>query len=211
MTTNVLGCDYRMCVSERAFDAYQTREEQHKLLQAYKRADIKRFHYTNSGTLEYTHFNSSTLEYTHFKWFVSYYTFILGYTTDDVTKDVYMHVNPFAFLKDEYRNSPTTNRQANRWLKENGFEFTIQGLEHVYNNAINDIASYPMTRVVDGITTFVLPRFNHTQTYIHEDGTKKHKRAIDKVPYLAYDEHQNSLVRVGWAINDGNTFGVKYE
>lgn len=201
MATNVWGCDYRYCVSERAFDDYQTRDEQRKLLQAYRRAGIRRFHYTNSGTLEYT----------HFKWFVSYYTFILGYTTADVTKDVYMHVNPFVFLKDEYRNSPTTNRQANRWLQEHGFEFTIQGLENVYDNATNGIASYPMTRVVDGITTFVLPRFNHTQTYIHEDGTKVHKRATNKVPYLKYNEHQNSLVRVGWAINDGNTFGVKYE
>ena len=201
MTTNVWGCDYSMCVSERAFDDYQTKEEQRKLLQAYKRAGIKRFHYTNSGTLEYT----------HFKWFVSYYTFILGYTTDDVTKDVYMHVNPFVFLKDEYRNSPTTNRQTNKWLSEHGFEFTIQGLENVYKNAVNGIASYPMTRVVDGITTFVLPRFNHTQTYLNKDGTRSHKRAIDKVPYLKYNEHQNSLVRVGWAINDKNTFGIKYE
>ena len=184
-----------------AFADYQTRDEQRELLQAYRRAGIKRFHYTNSGTLEYT----------RFKWFVSYYTFILGYTIDAVTKDVYMYVNPFAFLKEQYRNSPTTNRQANKWLQEHGFEFTIQGLEHVYNNAINGIASYPMTRVVDGITTFVLPRFNHTQTYIHKDGTQVHERATNKVPYLKYNEHQNSLVRVGWAINDKNTFGVKYE
>lgn len=200
MTTNVWGCDYRYCVSERAFDDYQTREEQRKLLQAYRRAGIKRFHYTNSGTLEYTHV-----------WFVSYYTFILGYTTNDVTKDVYMHVNPFVFLKDEYRNSQTTNRQANRWLAENGFEFTIQGLEHVYNNAINGIASYPMTRFVDGITTYVLPLFDHFQKYLNDDGSHSHQRAIEKVPWLAYSEHQNSLVRVGWSINDGNTFGVKYE
>ena len=201
MATNVWGCDYKMCVSERAFDDYQTQEEQRKLMQAYKRAGIKRFHYTNSGTLEYT----------HFKWFVSYYTFIVGYTTNDATKDVYMHVNPFIFLKDDYRNSSTTNKQTNRWLRENGFEFRVQDLEHVYKNAINAIASYPMTRVVDGITTFVLPRFNHTQTYLNKDGAQSHERAIDKVPYLEYNEHQNSIDRVGWTINAGNTFGVKYE
>lgn len=201
MATNVWGCDYRYCVSERAFDDYQTREELRKLLQAYKQAGIKRFHYTNSGTLEYT----------HVKWFVSYCTFILGYTTDDVTKDVYMHVNPFVFLKDEYRNSQTTNRQANRWLAENGFEFTIQGLEHVYKNAVNGIASYPMTRVVDDIITYVLPCFNHYQTYLNDDGSQSHELAINKVPWLAYSEHQNSIVRVGWARNVGNTFGIKYE
>ena len=37
------------------------------------------------------------------------------------------------------------------------------------------------------------------------------ERAIYKVPYLAYSEYQNSLIRVGWAINNGNTFGIKYE
>ena len=185
-----------------AFADYQTRDEQRKLLQAYRRAGIKRFHYTNSGTLEYT----------HFKWFVSYYTFILGYTTDDVTKDVYIHVNPFVFLKDEYVNSPTTNRQANRWLQEHGFEFTVQGLAHVYENAVHGIASYPMQRYVEGTTAvLVLPRFNHCQTYLNENGTRSHQRAIDKVPYLKYNEYQNSLVRVGWAINPGSTFGVKYE
>ena len=200
MATNVWGCDYRMCVSERAFADYQTREEQRKLSQAYKRAGIKRFHYTNSGTLEYT----------HFKWFVSYYTFIVGYTTNDATKDVYMHVNPFVFMKDKYRKSPTTNRQANRWLAENGFDFTIQGLANVYNNAINGIASYPMQRYVDSTAaTLVLPRFNHYQTYLNDDGSQSHERAIDTVPWLTYSEYQNSLDRVGWSINDGNTFGVK--
>lgn len=202
MTTNVWGCDYRMCVSERAFDDYQTREEQRKLLQAYRKAGVKRFHYTNSGTLEYT----------HFKWFVSYYTFIVGYTTNDSTKDVYMHVNPFVFLKDEYRNSPTTNRQANRWLKENGFDFTVQDIARLYDNAVHGIASYPMTRYVEGTAAvLVLPRFNHYQTYLNDSWPNRHQKAIDKVPWLAYNEYQNLLVRVGWSIKDGNTFGVKYE
>lgn len=202
MATNVWGCDYRYCVSERAFDDYQTQEEHKKLMQAYKRAGIKRFHYTNSGTLEYT----------HFKWFVSYYTFIVGYTTNDVTKDVYMHVNPFVFLKDEYRNSPTTNRQANRWLAENGFDFTVQGLENVYKNAINGIASYPMTRYVKGTAAVLVhPHFNHYQTYLNDRWPNRHQKAIDKVPCVAYSEYQNTLVRVGWSINDGNTFGVRYE
>ena len=202
MATNVWGCDYSYCVSERAFDDYQTREEQRKLLQAYKRAGIKRFHYTNSGTLEYT----------HFKWFVSYYTFIVGYTTNDVTKDVYMHVNPFVFLKDEYKNSPTTNRQANRWLKENGFDFTIQDIAQLYDNAIHGIESYPMQRYVEGTAAVLVhPHFNHYQTYLNDKWPNSHQKAIDKVPWVAYNKYKNSLVRVGWSINDGNTFGVKYE
>ena len=191
-----------LCTSERAFADYQTRDEQRELMQAYKRAGIKRFHYTNSGTLEYT----------HIKWFISYYTFIVGYTTNDVTKDVYLHINPFVFMKDEYRISPTTNKQANRWLAENGFEFKVQDIAHLYGNAIHGIESYPMQRYVDGsASVLVHPYFNHYQTYLNDDGTQSHKRAICKVPYLAYNENQSLLVRVGWAINDGNTFGVKYE
>lgn len=202
MATNVWGCDYRYCVSERAFADYQTRDEQRELLKAYKRAGIKRFHYTNSGTLKYTHVT----------WFVSYYTFIVGYTTNDATKEVYMHVNPFVFMKESYRNSQTTNKQANRWLKENGFEFTVQGLAHVYDNATNGIASYPMQRYVEGTgAVLVLPRFNHYQTYLNAEWPNKHQKAINKVPWLAYNEYKNSLVRVGWSINDKNTFGVKYE
>lgn len=202
MATNVWGCDYGMCVSERAFADYQTRDEQRELLQAYKKAGIKRFHYTNSGTLEYTHTT----------WFVSYYTFILGYTIDDLTKDVYMNVNPFVFLKDEYRTSQTTNRQANRWLAENGFDFTIQDIARLYDNAIHGIESYPMQRYVEGTAAVLVhPHFNHYQTYLNEDGSQSHERAIYKVPYLAYSEYQSVLDRVGWAINDGNTFGVKYE
>lgn len=197
MATNVWSCDYRMCVSDRAFDDYQTKEEHKKLMQAYKRAGIKRFHYTNSGTLEYTH--SNTIEYPHFKWFVSYYTFIIGYTIDDETKDVYMHVNPFVFLKDEYRNSTTTNRQTNRWLAENGFEFTIQDIAHLYDNAIHGIESYPMQRYVDGsFAVLVHPYFNHYQTYLNENGSRSFQRAIDKVPWVDYNEHKNSLVRMEW-------------
>ena len=191
-----------MCVSERAFDDYQTKEEQRKLLQAYKRAGIKRFHYTNSGTLEYK----------RFKWFVSYYTFIVGYTVDAVTKDVHMHVNPFVFMKESYRNSPTTNRQTNRWLAENGFEFTVQRLAHVYDNAIHGIESYPMQRYIKGTAAVLVhPHFNQYQTYLNYDGSQSHELAIDKVPWLAYSEYKNYLVRVGCSINDGNTFGIKYE
>lgn len=203
MELNAWGAPRKMIVSDRSFGDYLTREETSKLLQAYKHAGIKRFHYTNSGTLEYT----------HIKWFVSYYTFIVGYTTNNVTKDVYncLNIDPFVFLKDYYGNSPTTNKQANRWLKENGFKFTIQGLENVYKNAVNGIASYPLTRVVDDRTIYVIPCFNHYNMYLNNDGSHCYERAIDKVPWLAYSEHQSALVRIGWSINDKNTFGVEYE
>ena len=193
-----LKCEEIIMTSERAFGDYLMIDARKKLMQAYKHAGIKRFHDMNAGTLEYT----------HVKWLVSYYTYIVGTTDDTTRRDGYMFVSPFVFLK-EY--SQTTNKQANRWLKENGFEFTIQELEHVYDNAIHGIASEPLTRCVDDITTYVLPLFNHHQTYLNDSWPNSHQKAIDRVPWLKYDEHQDSLVRVGWAINDGNTYGVKYD
>lgn len=80
------------------------------------------------------------------------------------------------------------------------------------NNAIHGIASYPMQRYVEGTAAvLVLPRFNHCQGYINDSRPNSYQKAIDKVPWLAYSEYQNTLVRVGWAINDRNTFEVKYE
>ena len=200
MELNAWGAPRKMVVSDRSFGDYQTREEHKKLMQAYSKAGVKRFHYTNSGTLEHT---TST-------YFISYYTFILGYTFNDARKEVYMYVNPFIFMKESYGNSPTTNRQTNRWLKENGFEFTVQELALLYDNAIHGIASYPMQRYIEGsAAVLVLPRFNHYQAYLDDDGSRSHKRAIYKVPRLEYSEYQNSLVRVGWSICVKNAYGVK--
>ena len=191
-----------LCTSERAFGVYQTQAEHKKLMQAYRRAGMKRFHYTNSATLEYTHTTC----------LVSYYTWILDYyEIDGATKDVYMHVNPYVYL-DEYRDSPTTTRQANRWLREHGFYFTLKDIAQVYENAIHGIESYPMQRYVEGsAAALVYPRFKHYQAYLNEDGTTSQHRAIEKVPVLDYDAHQNWLVRVGWSRSDKNTFGVRYE
>lgn len=186
-----------ICTSERAYGDYQTRDEQKKLMQAYKLAGMKRFHYTNSATLEYK----------RFKWFVSYYTFIVGYTVDAVTKDVHMHINPFVFLG-EYRESQTTTRQANRWLAENGFYFTVKDIAQAYENAIHGIESSPMQRYVEGTTAVLVhPHFNQYQTYLNDDGSQSHELAIDQVPWLAYSEYKNYLVRVGCSISDKTRLG----
>lgn len=192
METNVWGSNYRYCVSERAFGDYQTRDEQRKLLQAYKKAGMKRFHYTNSATLKYT----------KIEWFVSYYTFTIGYMIDDRTNESYICVNPFVFMKDCYRNSQTTNKQCNRWLEENGFEFTVQDIAYVYDNAIHGIDSnIILQRYVKGTPAeLVNLYFNHTQTYLNEDGTQSYQRATNKVPIVRYNEYQNSLVCVGYDV-----------
>ena len=169
-----------------------TKQGQRDLLHAYKAAGIKRFHYCNAGELNYT----------HFKWFVSYYTEILGYTQDAKDGTIYMHVEPYVFLKSRYIDSRTTKQQTNRWLNEQGFDFSMQYLETVYLNALNNKPSMPLMHGDD----FVLPRFNHTQAYINGN----HERVIDKVPYLKYSEDNKALICVGESINNGNEFYVRY-
>lgn len=169
-----------------------TKQGQRDLLHTYKSNGIKRFHYCNAGEIDYT----------HFKWFVSYYTYIIGYTQDVIDGTIYMHVNPYVFLKSSYIDSRTTKKQTNRWLRENGFDFSMQSLETVYQNASHGYASYPLMHGAD----FVLPRFNHTQSYIDA----RHERVIDKVPYLKYSENHKALICVGEGIHTGNTFYVRY-
>ncbi len=169
-----------------------SKQGQQDLLHAYKDAGIKRFHYCNAGELDYE----------HFKWFISYYTYIIGYTQNAVSGTIYMHINPYVFPKSRYIVSRTTKRQTNRWLRENGFDFSMQSLETVYQNASHGFASYPLMHGDD----FVLPRFNHTQSYING----KHDLVIDKVPYLKYNEDNKSLICVGESIHTGNAFYVKY-
>lgn len=169
-----------------------SKQGQRDLLHAYKAAGVKRFHYCNAGELYYT----------HFKWFISYYTYIIGYIQDAIDGTIYMYVNPYVFLKSRYIDSRITKQQTNRWLRENGFNFSMQGLETVYQIASHGYASYPLMHGDD----FVLPTFIHTQKYINGNN----ERVIDKVPYLKYSENNKALICVGEAINTGNTFYVRY-
>lgn len=174
-----------------------TKQDQRDLLKTYKAAGVKRFHYCNAGELEYT----------HFKWFISYYTYIIGYTQNVIDGTIYMHVNPYVFLKSRYIDSRTTKQQTNRWLKEKGFNFSMNSLETVYQNASNMFASYPLMHGAD----YVLPYFNHTQNYVSDNDLHTlHEFVINKVPYLKYSEDHKSLICVGESIKTDNTFYVRY-
>ena len=104
--------------------------------------------------------------------------------------------------------TPTTTRQANRWLAENGFYFTVKDIAQAYENAIHGIESSPMQRYVEGTTAVLVhPHFNQYQTYLNDDGSQSHELAIDQVPWLAYSEYKNYLVRVGCSISDKTRLG----
>ena len=172
-----------------------TKQGQRDLLHAYKAMGVKRFHYCNAGELDYTTYN----------WFVSYYTYIIGYRKTKIAGTIYMHISPYVFLKSRYIDSRTTKKQTNRWLRENGFDFSMQYLETVYLNALNNVPSLPLMHGDD----FVLPRFNNNQLYVGEYGVRN-EDVIDKVPFLKYNEDKSTLICVGERFDNGNTTYTKY-
>lgn len=170
-----------------------TKQGQHDLLQAYKAAGVKRFHCCNAGELDYTTYT----------WFVSYYTYIIGYSKPAIDGIIYMHISPYVFLQSRYIDSRTTKRQTNRWLKENGFNFSMQSLDAVYQNASHGHALYPLRHGDD----YVLPRFNSNQLYV---GGAKNEDVIDRVPFLKYTEDKNAIICVGETIKTCDTTYTKY-
>ena len=177
------------------WDDKLTKQGQRDLLHAYKAIGVKRFHYCNAGELDYKTYN----------WFISYYTYIIGYRKTAIAGTIYMHISPYVFLKSRYIDSRTTKKQTNRWLREHGFDFSMQSLETVYQNASHGYASYPLMHGDD----FVLPRFNPNQLYVGEYGVKN-EDVIDRVPFLKYTEDKKAIICVGETIDNGNTTYTKY-
>lgn len=172
-----------------------SKQGQRDLLHTYKANGFKRFHYCNAGEIEYT----------TYKWFISYYTYIIGYKKTKIAGTIYMHISPYVFLKSRYIDSKTTKQQTNRWLKENGFDFSIQYLETVYLNALNNYPSLPLMHGND----YVVPRFNNNQLYIREYGVRN-EDVIDKVPFLKYNEDKSAIICVGETFDNGSITYTKY-
>lgn len=188
------------CVSEFAFDDYLSREEQTDLLRTYRAANMRRFHYMNAATLDYSHVS----------WFYSYNTACIGAMFDERFERSYLFVMPFVYDEKDFRNSRTTNKQINRWLREHGYNVTVSGLRTVYSNAKNYYASYPLT-MDDG--SLVVPRFRHIQKYVNDDGSFSYDRVKSFVPHLAYNDDCSALVVDGTNVlsDDGSTEYLRHD
>ena len=88
---------------------YLTREETSELHKTYRHMHMKRFHYSNAATCVNDNFTD----------FYSYYTRICRvYKPIRYDERLIVRLYPFIFDADYYINSPTTNRQTNKFLKE---------------------------------------------------------------------------------------------
>jgi len=192
---NAWGAPLRMCVSDRAYGDYLTREEQKELLSAYKSAGMERFHYMNAATLEYSDVS----------WFYSYYTAIVGATYNNKTEHAYVFVSPYVWDYENCRPSSTTSKQANRWLEERGFEFTVQGLRNAYRLHSQGLASSPFY-MDDG--TLVVPRYVHNDVTLNRYGTRHYHHHASEVPFVAYSDDGRALMVLGRDVTEYNVHKV---
>ena len=193
---NAWGAPLKMCVSDRAYGDHLTREEQKELLNAYKSAGMERFHYMNAATLEYSEVS----------WFYSYYTAIVGTMYSNKTGHAYVFVSRYVWDYENFSFSSTTNRQANRWLKERGFDFTVQGLRNAYRLHSQGLASSPLY-MDDG--TLVVPRYKHDVITLNKYGTARHyTHHVNEVPHVAYSDDGKALMVLGRDITEGNVHKV---
>lgn len=115
----------KFCVSGYAFSDYLKNDETTELHKLYRANGFKQFHYMNAAYREHT----NRCE------FYSYWTRIFYYEIRETY--TVLKVSPFIWNTDRYINSATTNRQANKWLFENGFDTSVQELREIYRVSVN--------------------------------------------------------------------------
>lgn len=101
---NAWGAPYKMCVSDRAYGDYLTRDEVSHLLKTYRIAGVKRYHYT------YSAYEKAYDSVVHF-W--SYYTKMFSVYKDGENR---LNFNLYMWLACE--KSSTTYKQIDRFLAE---------------------------------------------------------------------------------------------
>ena len=140
------------------FDNYLTLEETKVLYRTYRLMDFKRFHYSNAATYVDDRFTD----------FYSYKTLICSiYKPIHEINSTSLCVYPFIYDTDNYLNSPTTNKQLNRFIKEfMNADFTVHDIRYIYKQLINDY-SVPALKTYNGKDVSLL--FSDTNYYISDN------------------------------------------
>lgn len=128
----------KMCVSEFAAGDYLTREEQSKLLHAYRRNGVHRWHSSNAGTKVCGKTNNTLL-------FFSYITCVCGITHAQGKTSVLLM--PYVYAHEEFINSRTTNKQLYKFLLENNINTNMAQLHEFYTNICNGLRVPPIRDV----------------------------------------------------------------
>lgn len=151
------------CTSARAFGDYLTREETSELHKTYRRMHMKQFHYSNAATCV----NDNVTD------FYSYYTRIcriynpLRYVGGRLIVRLY----PFIFDSDNYIDSPTTDRQTNKFLKEFiNADVSVFEIRRLYKSLIGGPPTPTICTYDDKVIHF---EFSEYEYYISDCSIKK--------------------------------------
>ena len=100
--------------------------------------------------------------------FYSYYTRICSvYKSARTNGRISLYVYPFIYDANNFKNSPTTNKQMNKFLKEYiDADITVYDVRYIYNQLINDF-SVPALKTYSGKEVNLI--FSDTNFYISED------------------------------------------
>lgn len=161
MELNAWGAPCKMVVSDRAFGDYLTRKETSELHKTYRRMKFKQFHYSNAATCVNGDFTD----------FYSYYTRICRvYKPIRYDERLIVRLYPFIYDADYYINSPTTNRQTNKFLNEFiNADVSVFEIRRLYKS-LRDGAPTPIICTYDGkVINF---EFDEHEYYISEDSIK---------------------------------------
>lgn len=129
---------------------YLTKEEQKTLLAEYRAHGFKRFHSMNAAVKD----SMQNI------FFASYETVCFYWNKHSNT----LYVLPFIYDKQTFMNSPTTNRQCNKWLLEtfNDYGLTVKFLQDICKqNDANKRAlyTYNKMRICFVLTQFYISDF----------------------------------------------------
>lgn len=145
------------CTSAHAFGPYLTRESTKALHRIYREMHFKRFHYSNAAM----DFDGNYID------FYSYYTRVCSIYVPilNSTRPI-LRVYPFIFDRDNFPNSPTTNKQLNKFLKEYiDADISAYDLRRIYKTLIAD-STAPTLNTYNGVD--VRLDFSSANYYISE-------------------------------------------
>lgn len=147
---------------KRAFGSYLTREETSELHETYRRMQFKQFYYSNAATCVNGKFTD----------FYSYYTRICSvYKPIRYNGRLIVRLYPFIFDAENYIDSPTTDRQTNKFLKEFiNADVSVFEIRRLYKS-LSDGTPMPTICTYDGRVIHF--EFSEYEYYISENSIEK--------------------------------------
>lgn len=164
MELNAWGAPRKMVVSDKSFGDYLTRKETSELHKTYRRMKFKQFHYSNAATC----INDNFID------FYSYYTLICSvYNAIRYDERLFVILYPFIYDADYYINSPATNRQTNKFLREFiNADVSVFEIRRLYKS-LSDGTPTPTICTYDGKVIYF--DFSEYEYYISDCAIEKRK------------------------------------